>query len=178
MKFKMKDQKGMGHLMLISCVIIIILVAIGAFYYFFIKLETQVIETYETDMLLIQGKVKVLSEEAIINKNEELLKGRKVSDSLEDEEVKTLLENGVLSQEEESFSKYYLLEKSNLDEMGYYIVNYDTDEIIYSKGIQVGENTYYKLSEIEELKEKEENKANEEAQEEQTSEENSNDQNN
>ena len=184
----MKNQKGMGHLMLILCVIIIILVAIGAFYYFFIKLETQVIETYETDMLLIQGKVKVLSEEAIINKNEELLKGRKVSDSLEDEEVKALLEKGVFSQEEESFNKYYLLEKANLDEIGlgairlekgYYIVNYDTDEVIYSKGIQVGENTYYKLSEIEELKEKEENKANEEAQEkEPTSEENSNEENN
>ncbi len=178
----MKNQKGMGHLTLILCVIIIILVAVGAFYYFFIKLEDQVIETYKTDMLLIQGKVKVLSEEAIINKNGELLKGRKISESLEDEEIKALLENGVLSQEEESFDNYYLLEKSNLDEMGlgairlekgYYIVNYDTDEVIYSKGIKFGENTYYKLSEIEELQQKEENKANEEEQaEEQTSEEN------
>lgn len=185
----MKNQKGMGHLMLILCVIIIILIAVGAIYYFFMQLEKQIIETYETDMLLIQGKVKVLSEEAVINKQEELLKGRKVSDSLEDEEVKALLENGVFSQEEEKFSKYYILEKANLDEMGlgairlekgYYIVNYDTDEVIYSKGIKVGENTYYKLSEIEELKQREENKANEEAQEKEqiSEEEHSNEENN
>lgn len=161
----MKNQKGMGHLMLILCIIIILL-AMGTILYFAKeKVEEETIQTYETDMLLIQGKTKVLSQEATIEKKEELLKGRKIEECLEEEEIKNLLEKQILLQEEPSFSKYYILEKANLEEMGlgniqlkegYFIVNYDTDEIIYAKGIKVGDKTYYKLSELKEETEKEE----------------------
>ena len=56
-----------------------------------------------------------------------------------------------------NFSKYYIIEKETLEEIGlqninlkkgFYIVNYNTDEIIYSEGVKIGENTYYKLSEL------------------------------
>ena len=153
----MKSQKGMGHLMLIICIAIIMLFVVGIIYILRENIQKEKLETYQTDMLLIQGKVKVISQEATIQKNEELLKGRKLSDSLEEEQVKNLLENNVISQEETSFSKYYILEKSHLEEMGlnnikleedYYIVNYDTDEIIFSRGIKIGKETFYKLSEL------------------------------
>lgn len=162
----MKSQKGMGHIMLILWIVVIIAIVVGAIYVFGKLLKNQVIETYKTDMLLIQGKVRVLSEEAIVNKNEELLIGRKITDSLELEEIKNLLEKGIISQEEEDFENYYILEKANLEEMelhtirlekAYYIVNYNTDEIIYSKGIKAGKNTYYKLSELEQLEQNKEN---------------------
>ena len=162
----MKNQNGMGHLMLIICIVIIILFIVGIINIINENVEKEKIETYQTDMLLIQGKVKVLSQEATIQKNEEILKGRKLADNLEDEQVKKLLENNIISQEETSFAKYYILEKSNLEEIGlknielkegYYIVNYDTDEIIYSKGIKIGKETYYKLSQIEEINKVEEN---------------------
>ncbi len=154
----MKNQKGMGHLMLIICIAIIILVVIGIIYILRENIQKEKLETYQTDMLLIQGKVKVISQEATIQKKEELLKGRKLSDSLEEEQVRKLLDNNIIAQEETSFSKYYILEQSHLEEIGlnniklqegYYIVNYDTDEIIYSNGITIGENTFYKLSELE-----------------------------
>jgi len=161
----MKSQKGMGHLMLIVCIIIIIL-AIGSILYFAKeKTEEEIVQTYKTDMLLIQGKIKVLSQESTIQKNEEILKGRKIEDCLEDAEIKTLLEKQIISQEEADFSKYYVLEKANLEEMGlnniqlkegYYIVNYDTDEIIYAKGIKIGDKIYYKLSELKQETGKEE----------------------
>lgn len=153
----MKSQKGMGHLMLIICIAIIMLFVVGIVYILRENIQKEKLETYQTDMLLIQGKVKVISQEATIQKNEELLKGRKLSDSLEEEQVKNLLENNIISQEETSFSKYYILEKSHLEEIGlnninleegYYIVNYDTDEIVYSKGIKIGKETFYKLSEL------------------------------
>ena len=156
----MRSQKGMGHLMLIICIAIIILFIIGIIYIAMQSIEKEKIETYQTDMLLIQGKVKVISSEATIQKKEELLKGRKVTDALEDEQIKKLLENNVITQEEKSFSKYYILEKTHLEEIGlntielkegYYIVNYDTDEIIYSKGIKMRENILYKLSELEKI---------------------------
>lgn len=162
----MKSQNGMGHLMLIICIAIIISFIAGIIYVISDHIEEEKIETYETDMLLIQGKVKVLSQESTIQKKEELLKGRKLADNLEDEQVKKLLENNIINQEETSFAKYYILEKSNLEEMGlknielkegYYIVNYDTDEIIYSKGITIGKETYYKLSQLEQLNKEKEN---------------------
>lgn len=162
----MKNEKGMGHLMLILCIICIIFIAVGAIYVSYHLLENQVIETYKTDMLLIQGKVKVLSEEAIVQKNEALLVGRKITDCLEIEEIKTLLEKGIISQDEENFENYYVLEKVNLEEMqlptirlekGYYVVNYNTDEIIYSEGMKKGKDRYYQLSELEQLEQNKEN---------------------
>lgn len=154
----MKNDKGMGHLMLIIWIAIIILFILGIIYILKDTIEKEKIETYQTDMLLIQGKIKVISQEAIIQKKEELLKGRKVSEAIEEDKIKQLLENNIINQEETSFSKYYILEKSHLDEIGlssiqieegYYIVNYDTDEIIYSEGIIVGQDKFYKLSELE-----------------------------
>lgn len=153
----MKNQKGMGQIMLILCIIIIIVVIVGIIYFALEGLLKEKMETYETDMLLIQGKVKVLSQEAIIQKNEEVLKGKKLEDNIEEEKIKELLEKQVISQEESNFSKYYIIEKETLEEIGlqninlkkgFYIVNYDTDEIIYSEGVKIGENTYYKLSEL------------------------------
>ena len=162
----MKSQKGMGHLMLVICIAIIILVILGIVYVVREMIEKEKLETYQTDMLLIQGKAKVLSQESTIQKNDGLLKGRKLYDSMEEEQVKQLLENNIISQEETNFSKYYILEPSHLEEIGltditlqegYYIVNYDTDEIIYSKGIKIKKETFYKLSELEKINKQEEN---------------------
>lgn len=162
----MKSQKGMSHLMLILSIIIIIIIIVGVTYLIRNLVEEEGMKNYQTDMLLIQGKVKILSQESIIEKNEGILKGKKVSENLEDEQIKLLIEKNVISQEEGSFSKYYILENSNLEEMGienvvlkegFYIVNYDTDEIIYSKGIEIEDNTYYKLSELKHISNQKEN---------------------
>ena len=173
----MKSQKGMGHLATILSIIIIISVIVGIVFYVKNQMQEGRKQNYETDMLLIQGKVKILSQEATIQKNEELLKGRKIEENLEDEEIKLLLEKEIIKQDEENFAKYYILEKSNLEEMGldnlelkegYYLVNYSTYEIIYTKGVIVSENTYYKLSELEALTlEEEQNKQEQEQTEEQ-----------
>lgn len=162
----MKSQKGMGHLMLIICIAIILAFIVGIIYLVRETIKKEKVETYQTNMLLIQGKVKVMSNESTVQKKEELLKGRKVEEAIEEEQIKYLLENNIISQEETSFSKYYILEQSHLDEMGldniklkegYFIVNYDTYEIIYSNGIKVGKDTYYKLSELKEINKQEEN---------------------
>lgn len=54
---------------------------------------------------------------------------------------------------------YYLLSQEDLDEIGLYnievgdgyVVNYQTEEIIYVKGFKVENTTYYKLSETKDL---------------------------
>lgn len=161
----MKNQKGMGHLMLMIWMIVIVLAIVGIGYLAKEEMNKEKIETYETDMLLIQGKAKVISQESAIQKKEELLKGKKLEEHLEEGIIKELLEKQVISQEEVAFSKYYMLEQVTLEEMGlenislkegYYIVNYDTDEVIYAKGVKIGNKVYYKLSELKAIKGEEE----------------------
>lgn len=170
----MKSQNGMSHIAWVLAIIVILGLVICALFFSKIKLEDEVLKMYETDMLLIQGKVKVLSKEAIVKGNDDDLKGKKIEENLEDETIKKLLEDGIISKEEKDFSKYYIIDKQTLDEMGltdvkirdgFYIVNYNTDEIIYAKGITIENNTYYKLTEIKEAnskKEKENEVVNEE----------------
>ena len=43
---------------------------------------------------------------------------------------------------------------------GIYVVNYNNYDIIYSKGIQVGENIYYKLSDLQNIIQKNEKNEN------------------
>ena len=61
------------------------------------------------------------------------------------------------------FAKKYILDKENLKEIGlgsielesdqYYIVNYDNLEILYTKGVQIGDTVLYKLSDFNKLNE-------------------------
>lgn len=153
----MKSQKGMSNIMLLICIVLILAIVGGILYITNSLNQERILENYQTEMLMLQSKVKILSQESIMQKKDELLKGKKVSENLEDENIKQLLENKIISQEEENFDKYYILDKANVEEMGlsniviedgFYIVNYDTDEIIYSNGIIVRKETYYKLSQI------------------------------
>ncbi len=107
-------------------------------------------------MLLVQGKIKVIGQENEMNKEENPLKGIKVSENLEDEKVKSLTENKVINTEDENFEEYYIINSETLNELNlqdnlkgeYYIVNYKTYEIIYSKGIEIEKEMHYTLTEI------------------------------
>ena len=62
-----------------------------------------------------------------------------------------MCENGVIDDQE----KYYLLSQEDLNSLGLekieiedgYVVNYETDEIIYVSGFKLDDTIYYKLSE-------------------------------
>lgn len=107
-------------------------------------------------MLLVQGKIKVIEQENEMNKEENPLKGLKVSENLENEKVKSLIENKVINPEDENFDNYYIINSETLNELKlqdnlkgeYYIVNYKTYEIIYSKGIEIENEMHYSLTEI------------------------------
>ena len=153
----MKSQKGMSYKMIVICIFILMVLVISIVYFLHNQVKNEKIKTYQTDMLLVQGKVKVLSQESTMQKKEDILKGEKLTDKLEEEWVKELLEKQVINQDEENFNKYYVWNKETLKEVGlenikltdgFYIVNYETDEVIYSEGIQIDDKTCYKLSEI------------------------------
>lgn len=162
----MKSEKGSSHIVLIIVTIIIIgLIALGL-HLFTIEYQNKVEETIKTDMLLIKGKIKVLYESSVAKEDDTLLKGRKVSENLEDEKIKNLLDKKVITQEEENFDGYYIIDKQTLGEIGlgdiklkeenYIIVNYKTKEVIYSQGFEIEEKECYKLTQLLEIEEERE----------------------
>lgn len=109
-----------------------------------------------TNMLIIQGRVKVLNGEIKVNSNEYTYIGTKVSD-IEDMNLKEKIKKAGVT--DESFEKYYLLSREDLSKLkaleelkkaddNQYIVSYDEVEVIYIEGISDNDNTKYKLSDI------------------------------
>lgn len=152
----MKKENGMGHMMLIICVIAIIAIIIFAVNFFLNESKQRKEENLVTDMLLLQGKIKVIAQENEMKKEENTLVGKQVKENLEDEKIKKLLDENVINQEDENFESYYIIDSENLNQLNlnddlegeYYIVNYKNYEIIYSKGIEVDRRTYYTLTEL------------------------------
>jgi hypothetical protein len=158
----MKNQKGMGHITLIICIIAIIVIATLTVKYILNEKDKREIENLSTDMLLVQGKIKVISQENEMSEEENPLVGKKVQDNLENEKIKVLIDNNIISKEDENFEDYYIIDSETLvndlklednlqDE--YYVVNYKTYEVIFSKGIEIEEQMYYTLTDILEHKE-------------------------
>jgi len=109
------------------------------------------LQTINTNMMLIQAKVKTIAEQAKFNKDTNNYLGDLVSEISGNDDIDELIEVGVI----EDSSKCYLISQSDLNNMGLnqvdiaegYVVNYETEEIIYVKGFENDGNTYYKLSE-------------------------------
>mgnify|MGYP000066630008 CR=1 FL=1 len=166
----MKNEKGMTYIMLLIMIVLIILMIVGVFYFLQKKYIEGEIENVKTDMLLIQGNIKLLSEKNVAKKEDATLQGRKVSENKDDEKVKQLLQKGIIEEQEENFAEYYILEEQQLRDMGldtvnlkegnYFIVNYKTDEVITTNPIRVDKNEYYKLSELKLLQDEKNNQIN------------------
>ena len=155
----MKKENGLTHMTTIFLVIIILVLILVAVRFVELQYKNEESETIKTNMLAIQGKAKIIAEEEKALKKE--LAGIKISDKKEEENIKKLLEQQNITIDENS--KYYVLDKENLKEIGlgnielesdqYYIVNYDNLEILYTKGVQIGDNILYKLSDFKKLNE-------------------------
>lgn len=156
----MISEKGISYikLLMIFSIVMIIGILIAVYIAGFFKKGT--LEDTKTNMLLIQSKVKVIKGDSDINGDAAVLLGKKVSEPDIPEEVKNFLNIGVISQIE--YDYYYILNQETLNEMGlediklkkgtYFIVNYTNYEVIYTDGYtNEYNNTYYKLSEIQDL---------------------------
>ena len=155
----MKKENGLTHMTTIFLVIIILVLILVAVRFVELQYKNEESETITRIMLAIEGKAKIIAEEEKALKKE--LAGIKISDKKEEENIKKLLEQQNITIDENS--KYYVLDKENLKEIGlgnielesdqYYIVNYDNLEILYTKGVQIGDNILYKLSDFNKLNE-------------------------
>ena len=141
--------------------IFIVLVIIAAIIYaavqfFGTKYNEEEFETLKTDMLLIQGKIEVVSQKVDIEEEDTEYIGTSIKENREDEKIQNLVNNNIIDIDSKK-SKYYCINNDNLNELGlenvrvddYYIVDYENNEVIYINGIK-NENgdTIYKLSDM------------------------------
>ena len=165
----MKEQKGISHILL--TIIVVIFIIIVFFILRQIKLDRREVNTEDliTDMLLLQGKVKVIAQENTMKSEEHPLIGTKVDENLENEKIKEIIDEKIIASEEENFDSYYLIDKDQIKELklendlneDYYIVNYKTNQIISIKGIKIEGKIIYRLSELLEYQAKKEDKTEE-----------------
>ena len=150
----MNTEKGMGIIAIIISVLVIVAIAIFAYNFVVNTADEQKIEDIRTNMLLIQGKCKILQETTKVNNNQEGLKGRKLSEIQDDRIISEFLNRNII--DSTNIDKYYALSNDDLtsmeldiqnEENSYYVVNYEDNTVYITKGYTVGdsEEVIYKL---------------------------------
>lgn len=152
---KLKKENGITIVTLVVTVIVLAIVVSITVYEGGDIIKKANLQTINTNMMLIQAKVKTIEEQAKFNKDTSNYKGTIVSNVTGNKDIDNLKSLEVI----DDVSKYYLLSESDLISMGLekvnydsgYVVNYETEEIIYVKGFRNDGNIYYKLSETKNL---------------------------
>lgn len=150
----MNLEKGMGIIAIIIAVLVIIGIAIFAYNFVINTADEQKLEDIRANMLLIQGKCKILQETTKVNNNQDGLKGRKLSEMQEDSIVSEFLNKNII--DSSKLDKYYALSNEDLSAMeldikneedSYYVVNYEENAVYITKGYNAkdSEEVFYKL---------------------------------
>lgn len=145
-------------------IFIIIAIILAGIYFFKKEYDIEQFETIKTDMLLIEAKTKIVAEKVRIKEENASYIGKKLEEVGERTDIKELQDKEIIDLNSKD-KNYYILEKSHLDDLGlttikveegYYIVEYNSNEIIYSKGVENKEGErLYKLSDIQKYEIKE-----------------------
>ncbi len=160
--YKFNNESGMSKILAILLVILI-----GVIVYFGIKWiatekNSEKVQSIKANMLIIQGAIKKLDEKVKIenvmfedDKKEVNFIGTKLTDLGDNEIIEKFKALNVLTEEE--WEKYYLLTDKDLEKLlkasktdvkneegSFYLVEYDSDEVVITKGYE----GKYKLSEM------------------------------
>lgn len=148
-----KNEHGVTTIILVIIILIILIFAISAIFLGKKLMTKAKMEDIATNILLIQAKVKTISEKIDIdNGATDLLKGRLINQ--DEQEDRSILEKLNINEVD---SMKRILTKQNLEEWGLeniaddnkYLVDYKTCEIYYIPGIKDKEkNIMYDSNEI------------------------------
>ncbi len=140
----MKKEYIKTYAKIIFFMIVIGIIVAVAIYFAKNTYEDEKIETIKTDMLSIEAQTKQTAEKVHMKENGASYIGIKIEEDIDNEDIKTLQEKQIIDVTDEN-KLYYILEKEQLDMLGLkdiflddgvYIVEYNSNEIIYSKGIE------------------------------------------
>lgn len=151
-----RNSRGITLVALVLTIIILMIITSITVYTGTSIIKQVSLQNINTDMMLIQAKTKTIAEQAKFNKDNSNYKGTSLIEVHDNKKIDKLVEEGIV----EDITKYYLLSKEDLNSMGLekidiadgYLVNYESEEIIYIKGFEKDDNTYYKLSDVKSLK--------------------------
>jgi Tfp pilus assembly protein PilE len=151
----MKNNKGVTLTILVVTIIVLLILAgiilgIGTS-----MIKNAEIQSLNTNLLLIQARVEIISEMNSFNGTP--LKGTQVT-ATETTASALLTTVGITTEQD----KYYIwnqtilneehLSRIELKQNEYYLVNYETSEVINSIGVERDGIRYYKLSDVKALK--------------------------
>lgn len=153
---KRNMTKGITLVTLVITIIVLIIITSVSIYTGNGIIKQASLQTINTNMMLIQAKTKTIAEQAKFNNDTSNYKGTKLTEITGNSLIDKLISDQIITDKE----NYYLLTQTDLNEMGLekikieqgYVVNYDTNEIIYVNGFETKGETYYKLSEMKNLK--------------------------
>lgn len=163
----MKTEKGLSYIGVIIIILIIIAVTVFSIIRIRNRVKNEEAKEIKSNMLLIQGASKVTKQNSIVKKSDDILIGKKLNEVEGNEIIENFINLNLIA--EDQLEDYYMLTDENLAELNlnvkneegaYYIVNYNQNEVLITKGI----DGKYKLSEME--KEETENKVEEKSEEE------------
>ena len=148
----MKSEKGLTFISTAILVVIIALLTFGVVYFVRLQLNKGKNEDIKTDILLVEARVQKLSSEYILEKKEDILVGAKLTEMEDEQPVKEFLEKELFDPKEKG-AKYYVLNQENINEMklenvelekdSYYIVDYTSSKVYYTKGYSDDEGEVY-----------------------------------
>ena len=144
---KFKTESGITLVALIITIIILMLITSVTVYTGTNVIKQVTLQNVNTDMMLIKAKVKTMEEQAKFNKDNSNYKGTPLIDVHDNKKIDKLVDEEIV----EDITKYYLLSKEDLNSMGLekidiadgYLVNYESEEIIYVRGLKKDDNMYY-----------------------------------
>ena len=157
----LKKEDGLTYIAMIFIIVLIALIVFAVIYFARMQISKENLETLKTNLLLIQGKVELVSQHVDMKEKDVKLTGTKLADMKEDEVIKAFLEKQIIDSESKD-SDFYVLKEQDLKDLElsniqmesgmYYIVDYKTNDIITTKGYTATDGqTYYKLTDIEKL---------------------------
>lgn len=148
----MRQEQGLGRIMTILFLVIILL-AIGASMYFLqTQYHAETVETAKTEMLALQGKVKMVARENVMDKEGHPLLGELLEGQEETEWVKTLVQEGIIPATTGIYkvtqTELGILELNTitLEEGEYFLVNYEEAEVYFYAKQDKESYTWYQLS--------------------------------
>lgn len=154
----MRKEEGKSSIRLILIITAIIIVAIMGINAMREFMDGEKVKSLQADMLIVKTKVETLKGKNTLNPEENPLRGHQLTQIPENIDIKEFLEKNVITTEE--YEKYYLLDDENLRNMelqdlinkydGYFIVNYDSFDVVYSEGYKNENGVWcYKISDLE-----------------------------
>ena len=150
----MKKDNGITLIALIVTIIIMIILATIVVDFSTKAIDKAKLEDIKTNMLLIQGKSQTIYEKYLFKEIEEL------TGILYSEQNTYVISDGLLEHLKEEDDIYIWGEEAlnenglgtiKTDEQTFYIVDYTTSEIYFSKGYEYNDSIYYSLTELQEL---------------------------